>query len=141
MTINLNPSNMKSAIFSRALLIITALLLSNVTCFGQDDPSKLLMGKWTKSMNDVSASFIISSDQKWEVEFTGDDELDVWGSYAISGNHITFTDEGGEFSSDASGEYEFKVEDNSLKFTMVDDPVYGRSTLVEGTWSRASDEE
>ena len=91
-------------------------------------------------MNGGSASFVISSDTKWEVEFTGDDVLDVWGSYAISGNKITFTDEGGQYSSDESGVYEYKVDDASLIFTIVDDPVNGRSMLVEGTWTKAGDE-
>jgi len=132
---------MKPAIFSRALLLIAALLFSTVTCYGQDNPSNPLKGKWTKSMNELTASFVISSDNKWEVEFTGDDELDVWGSYVIAGNKITFTDEGGQYSADEPGVYEFKVDDTSLIFTMVDDPVYGRSMLVEGTWSKASNEE
>jgi hypothetical protein len=132
---------MKPAIFSRALSAITVLLFSVVTCFGQDNPGDPLMGKWTKSMNGASASFVISSDTEWEVEFTGDDELDVWGSYAIAGNKITFTDEGGQYSSDQPGVYEYKVDDASLIFSIVDDPVNGRSMLVEGTWTKAGDEE
>ena len=112
-----------------------------VTCYGQDEPSEQLVGKWTKSMNETTASFAISSDQKYEVEFSGDDEVDVYGSYVIAGSKITFSDEGGQYSSDEPGVYEFKVEDSSLKFTIVDDPVYGRSMLVEGTWTKASDVE
>ena len=74
------------------------------------------------------------------MEFAGDEEIDVYGSYEISGNQITFTDEGGDYSSDSSGTYEFKVADASISFTNVDDPVNGRSMLLEGTWSKAADD-
>jgi hypothetical protein len=132
---------MKSALFRRTFLVITALLISMLTCYGQDNPRDPVVGKWIKTMNGSSTSFDILSDNKWEVEFTGDDELEVWGSYAISGNKITFTDEGGQYSSSEPGVYEFKADEKSLIFTIVDDPVNGRSMLVTGTWTRAGDEE
>jgi len=132
---------MKSAISSRTLLVTTALLFSILTCNGKDNPSDLLVGKWTKLLNERTLTFIITSDNKYQVEFAGDETLDVWGSYVISGTQITFTDEGGEYSSDEPGLYEFKVSDTALIFTNVDDPVYGRSVLVEGTWSKAKDGE
>jgi len=117
---------------------MTALLFSIVTCYGQDDPSDLLVGKWTKLLNERSVTFTISSDHKYQVEFAGDAEIDVWGSYVISGAQITFNDEGGEYSSGEAGVYEFQLSDTSLTFTKVLDPVYGRSILVEGSWSKAS---
>jgi hypothetical protein len=131
---------MKSAFKTRTLLLITALLFSILTCNGQDDPSALLVGKWSKQFNERAVTFTISSDNKYQVEFAGDDEIDVWGSYVISGAQITFNDEGGEYSSDAAGTYEFKENDTSITFTNVNDPVYGRSTLLEGSWSKISDD-
>ena len=132
---------MKSAISTRTLLVITALIFSILTCSGKDDPSDLLVGKWTKPLNERSVTFTISADNKFQVEFAGDDEIDLWGSYVISGTQITFNDEGGEYGSDAAGVYEFQVSDTSLTFTEVNDPVYGRRTLVEGSWSKASEVE
>ncbi|MCK5068802.1 MAG: hypothetical protein KAR16_15235 [Bacteroidales bacterium] len=132
---------MKSAIFTRTLLLITALLFSILTCYGQNDTSEPVVGKWTKLFNERSVTFTISSDNKYQVEFAGDAEIDVWGSYVISGTQITFNDEGGDYSSDEAGVYEFKVSDTSLTFTQVDDPVYGRSILLEGSWSKAKDAE
>jgi len=131
---------MKSAISSRTLLVITALLSSILTCHGKDDPSDLLVGKWTKHSQEITIIFNMTSDHKFQVEFTGDDVQDVWGSYAISGTQITFTDEGGDYSSGESGVYEFKLSDSSLTLTEVNDPVDGRRTLVEGTWSKAKDD-
>ena len=120
-------------------MLLSALFFSIVMCHGQDDPSDLLPGTWTKSSDQGSVTFTISSDHKWQVEFTGDEVIDVYGTCVISGTKITFTDEGGDYSSDESGVYEFKVSDASLTFTKVDDPVDGRSMLVEGTWSKAGD--
>jgi len=130
---------MKSTIYIRTLLVSTALLLSILACNGQDEPSDLLVGKWTKQSNERSVTFNITSDNKYQVEFAGDAEVDVWGSYAVSGTQITFNDEGGEYSSDAAGVYEFKENEKSITFTNVNDPVYGRSILLEGSWSKSSD--
>lgn len=130
---------MKSPIPARTPLIIVSLLFSILTCHGQDESSDQVVGKWTKLMNERTITFNISSDHKFQVEFVGDDEIDVWGSYVISGTQITFTDEGGNYSSDVSGVYEFQLGDNTLKFTEVDDPVNGRRMLVEGSWSIEGD--
>ena len=119
------------------LLMISALLFSMGTCFGQDDSSDLIVGKWTKLSEQGTITFTFTSDKKYEVEFTGDGEADVLGSYVISGNQLTVTDEGGDYSSGTSGVYEFKVDDSSLTLTKVDDPVDGRSMVAVGSWSKA----
>ena len=116
-----NPSIMKSAFILRSLLLTTALLFSILTCKGQNDPTDQVVGTWTKSFNERSVTFTMSADHKYQVEFAGDSEIDVWGSYVIDGMQITFNDEGGEYGSDVAGVYEFKVS--------------GRSMLVKGTWS------
>ena len=132
---------MKSTLFSRTLILAAALLFSLLGCLAQSDPANQLVGTWTKDFGQGSATLTLSSDNKTQVEFTGDDVLDVWGSYKISGTKITLTDEGGEYSSGQSGVYTFKVSENALTLTIEDDPVYGRSVLVEGTWTRAAEKE
>ena len=139
MKMNLNLSVMKSNILTRTLLVATVLFLSVLTCYGQNDASDQVMGKWTKELNERTFTFNLTSDNKYQVEFAGDEEIDVYGSYEISEKQITFTDEGGDYSSDSSGTYEFIVSDTSISFTNVDDPVNGRSMLVEGTWSKAGE--
>jgi hypothetical protein len=131
----------KSAIISRILLLTSAFLFSILTCNGQDAPSDQVVGTWTKTFNERSVSFTISSDHIFQVEFAGDSEIDVWGSYEIDGMQITFTDEGGEYGSDVPGIYEFKVSETSLTFSVVNDPVYGRSILMDGSWSKAGEVE
>lgn len=129
---------MKSTIYSKTLLLATAFFFSVLTCIGQDAPSDQVVGAWEKEFGGRTASFTLTSENTYQVEFTGDEAVDVYGSYVISGVQITFTDEGGDYSSDSSGVYEFKVSDTSLSFSVVDDPVDGRSMLVQGTWSLAA---
>jgi len=128
---------MKSRIFSRTFLVFTALLLSILCCFGQNDPAKQVVGTWIKVVDVDKVTLALSADNKSEVEFTGDDVIDVYGSYKIAGAKITFTDEGGDYSSGTSGVYEFKIVENKMTLTIVDDPVDGRSMVVEGTWTKA----
>ena len=130
---------MKSANAFRTFFIIATLLISAVNSFGQDDQSELLIGTWTKASQDRTVTFTFTADNKYEVEFTGDGEADVLGSYVISGTKLTVKDEGGEYSSGTSGVYEFKVSDSSLTLTKVDDPVDGRSMIASGHWSRAQE--
>lgn len=127
---------MNSAYSFRMLLAITALLFSTVTSDGKDPSSDNLVGTWTKSSNERTITFTIMSDYKYTVEFVGDAEIDVKGSYVISGTQITFNDDAGDYSSVEPGVYEFEVNESSVKFTKVNDPAYGRSMLVEGSWSK-----
>jgi hypothetical protein len=128
---------MKQAFYIRTPFVIALLFASFLTCMGREEPSDLLAGKWTRVMNGRTCTLILTSDNKFQVEFVGDAESDVWGSYVISGEQITFNDEGGQYGSGEAGSYQFQVNEKSLTFTKENDPVYGRSVLVEGTWSKA----
>lgn len=128
---------MKSAYSFRTLLVISAFLLSTVIVDGKDPSSDPLVGVWTKSSHERTITFSIESDHTYTVEFVGDAELDVKGSYVISGTQITFNDDPGDYSSVEPGLYEFEVSETSVKFTKVNDPAQGRSMLVEGSWSKS----
>ncbi len=131
----------KSAILLRTLLLTTAFLFSILTCNGQKGLSDQVVGTWTKTINERTVTFTISADHKYQVEFAGDSEIDVWGSYEIDGMQITFNDEGGEYGADVAGVYEFKATETSLTFSVVDDPVYGRSILMDDNWSKADEDQ
>ena len=132
---------MKGTFFTKTLLLAAALLISSLGCMAQNDPADQLVGTWKKTFDQGSATLTFTADKKTEVEFTGDDVIDVWGSYKIDGTKITLTDEGGDYSSGQSGAYTFTLSEDSLTFTVDDDPVFGRSTLVQGTWGRTADTE
>jgi len=128
---------MKSLKKLRALALIATFLFSLLSSYGQDDPVKKLVGKWTKDSQGSTFSFVMTSDHTYEVDFTGDSGAEVTGSFKVSDNKITFTDEGGAYSSGTSGEYEFTLGDGTVTFTEVDDAVDGRRMLVEGEWIKA----
>lgn len=130
---------MKSATAFRTFFILATLFIFVAGSFGQDDQSELLIGKWSKTSQDRTITFTFTADDKYEVEFTGDGEAEVLGSYVISGTKLTVTDEGGEYSSGTSGVYEFMVSDSTLSLTKVDDPVDGRSMIASGNWSKAKE--
>ena len=131
-------SDMKSTILSRTVLVATALLFSILACYGQNDPTEQVVGTWIKVVDTNTITLSLTADNKSQVEFTGDEVLDVWGSYEISGTQITFNDEGGEYGANEAAVYEFKVSDTAISFTEVNDPVGGRRMLVEGSWSKAA---
>ena len=128
---------MNSAYSFRTLLVITSFLLSTMTIDAKDPSSDPLVGTWTKSSNERTITFTIKSDHTYTVEFVGDAEIDVKGSYVISGTQVTFNDDAGDYSTSVPGVYEFEVSETSVKFTTVNDPAQGRSMLVEGNWSKA----
>lgn len=130
---------MNPSILKRTFLVIPAFLLSILTCAAQDDPSDALTGTWTKKLNQRAITIKINSDHTYQVEFAGDAEIDVFGSCEISGTQVTFNDEGGEYGADVPGTYEFKVNGTTVTFTEVDDPVYGRRSLLEGNWSKSAE--
>lgn len=128
---------MRSTASFRTLFVVTVLSLSLFSCKKEEDPADKLVGTWTKNIQGRVATVTFTADYKWQVEFIDDAGIDVWGSYIISGNQITIIDEGGEYSSDDAGIYSFQVSDSSLTLTKVNDPVDGRSVVVEGIWSRS----
>ena len=130
---------MKSVISSKSPLVIAALFFSVLTCYAQQETSDLLVGEWTKTFNGSTITFTITADSKYQVDFVENGSVDVWGSYTISGNKITFSDEGGDYSADVPGTYEFQVDKTSLTFKESDDPLEGRRVLMVGGWSKAED--
>jgi hypothetical protein len=131
---------MKQVFFSRALMATAVLLFCVAACYGQKSPADQLVGTWTKPMGERSITFSLKADHSYEVEFAGDEGVDVFGKFEVSGTQITFNDEGGEYSADVPGVYTFQVEDKTLKLTAINDPVSGRSMLVQGSWAKAEDD-
>ncbi len=117
-------------------LIFTMAL--NISC-DKDSPtsteSTTIVGSWTRIQEGVTMTIIFKSDSKCEVDFDDDPEIDVWGSYSISGNQITFNDEGGA-ASDIPGVYNYNISGNKMTFTLVDDESEGRKSVILGTWTK-----
>jgi len=98
--------------------------------------SATIIGDWTRTKDDgFLMTFTFTEDNKYEADFEGDSEKDVWGSYSISGNQITFNDEGGAFHV-TPGVYNYALTADQLAFTVTDDTGEGRKEAIIGTWSR-----
>ncbi len=128
---------MKPIQFKSTITGLTALFVFLLPCFGQETPPDELAGTWTKSLNGRQMTFTISADHTYQVEFAGDAGIDVYGSCEVSGNRVTFNDEGGDYSADVPGVYTFQVSEHTVTFTEVNDPVMGRRSLLEGKWTEA----
>jgi len=131
---------MKQSHLSRVLFATAVLVFFIASCYGQDDPDDQLVGTWTKPMGEKTIKFTLKADHTYEVDFAGDEGIDVSGKFEISGTRITFNDDQGEYSENAPpGVYEFKVSETSLTYTEADDPLMGRRMLIEGNWARADE--
>lgn len=139
MRINLKTFKMKRGIISRTFSVAAVLLISFTICFGQEDPYDQVVGTWAKSMGERTITFTMKADHTYQVDFVGDEGIDVHGKFEISGKRITFNDDPGAYSGNAPGIYEFELSD-SLRFKWIDDPADGRSMLVNGSWGKAEDD-
>lgn len=133
---------MRPTILKSAFLGCSIFLFSILNCYGQEDPSDQLVGTWTKSVNGRTATITLASDNSYQVEFVGDKEIDVLGSFAVEGSEVTFNDEGGVYGAiGVPGVYAFNVDDSSVTFSVTDDSLAGRKILLEGKWSKTSGED
>ncbi len=123
----------------KALLLFTALVFFAATTRGQDQAAQPVAGTWTKSVQGRTINFTMSPDNTFQVRFTGGEDPDVWGSWNVSGTQLTVTDEGGEYGSNSSAQYEWEVIEDSLKLTVKFDPVDGRRELMRGKWGKIPD--
>lgn len=101
----------------------------------QDDTDlkKLIAGTWVREGTTVMITF--DEEGKYQVDFTGDGETNVWGTCEIKKETLIFNDEKGE-ASEFPGEYKWSLSENKLTFTLINDPSDGRSLLVPAVWSR-----
>jgi len=125
---------MRKSIF--ILSIILFILLSPPSCHKNDDSHNHLAGNWTRLISGRLCTLTITEDNKWQVDFTDDSATDVWGRFIISGNQITILDVGGVYMSTTPGIYTYAVTESTLTFFMVNDPVNGRETVIQGVWTK-----
>ena len=101
----------------------------------QDDTDlkKLIAGTWVREGTTVMITF--DKEGKYQVDFTGDGEINVWGACEIKKETLIFNDEKG-MASEFPGEYKWSITENKLTFTLINDPTDGRSSLLTGVWIR-----
>ena len=94
-----------------------------------------LTGNWERQVQGTTLSIVIGKDGAYKVEFTGDGIPDVNGTCKLEKDRITFQDTGGRAALEP-GIYSFKLQGKEITFEKIDDPSNGRSSLLQGTWTR-----
>jgi hypothetical protein len=99
-----------------------------------------LTGRWTAA--DASgrpATLTFLAGGLFEIEFRGDDGLEVTGTYRIENNRLIFTDEGGIASCLAPeyspGTYLFTIRNGELTLDAIGDRCDGRALVLQRTAS------
>ena len=113
-------------LFKIAKLIVTVIqALNNIEQTGHS---------WTRFFEGRTYTLTFTADHTWEADYTGNSDIDVWGTYSISASEITFVDTGGEQRSEHAGTYIFSVNESSLIFSVVSDFEAERMLVIEGVW-------
>lgn len=87
------------------------------------------------------AAIALTFDARGKYTLTRDGEFAVRGSYRVAGDEITFTDERGPRAGTGDkqvGRYRWKLEDETLTFTLVEDRSEGRKKACSQLWTRQS---
>jgi hypothetical protein len=82
--------------------------------------AELLVGAWVLELED---------DSRFQV-YLGDPGAGVKGSYLVTGNQITFTDEEGGLQCPGPGKYEWVLDGQTLTFTAVEDTCESRKFIL-----------
>ena len=119
-------------------LVIAILFLSFFGCTEDsvnNSPTYTIVGKWEKTIDTLMTIIL-----EFKVHENGIGEFVIGvgtegltGNYKIVGNEITFTDPECE---GIEGKYQYEVDAQILKFTIIDDECEGRGTILSGIWTK-----
>ncbi len=98
-------------------------------------PENSLYGVWThvKRKHRVTRTFFPGN--KVQTNFQDDSEIDVWGYYEVNEDTIIFTDIGGA-ACVPEGTYTFKIQNDTLRFQVIQDNCEGRKISLLNDWVR-----
>ncbi|MBN1756379.1 tetratricopeptide repeat protein [bacterium] len=123
-----------------AILILTLALLS---CSKKREETEQhssvwVVGTWVKTTEDAEIPILIlklKPDSTFGADMIDDDELEVYGTYSVKGNVMTFTDKGGDYAClNKQGIYEVLGFEDELILKLLEDPCAGRGEQMKGTW-------
>ena len=108
-----------------SLFVIAALALP-VSLFAQSPVGDWMASGTTPEGETWSFKVSIKADNTYTVDFGTDGQIDIRGTYAISGDQITVKDNEGSDCT-GTGVYKYTVDGASLTMTKVRDECEGRS--------------
>lgn len=95
-----------------------------------------ISGVWQQ--NNVNKRIVTKTffpDSKFQTDFFGDTEMDVWGYYEVKSDTIVLKDIGGAACPN-EGIYQFELTNDTLRFIPILDNCDGRKIGFSGSWSR-----
>jgi hypothetical protein len=128
------------------MVVVACGAVSAVHAQARQDGSALI-GTWTApEASGRVATLTFLSGGLFEVEFRGDDGIEVSGRYEVVNNELTITDEDGLAACLAPeyrpGRYSFRIRNEELTLDAVKDDCEGRVTIlqrsaaVKRTWTK-----
>jgi hypothetical protein len=95
-----------------------------------------LIGSWTGgALSGRPATLTFSAGGFFEIEFQGDETIDVFGRYQVAGNELRVVDENGfaacserEFG---EGRYSFRIRGGELVLDAIEDRCDGRAAILQ----------
>ncbi|MEP6604051.1 MAG: hypothetical protein ABJB69_08900 [Spartobacteria bacterium] len=102
--------------------------------FKHSGPSAVV-GNWRNALGTV---LLLKPDGTFDVDLTRDGKRDAWGKYSVEGDKITLIGTGGLNPKGCRGKgiYQFKRDDDSLRFTLVSDRCKIRTKNVLMDWRK-----
>jgi hypothetical protein len=98
-----------------------------------------IVGIWKKTSNTRThfgiecETMTFMPDGKFQIDFIGNPEIDVWGYYQIDNNKITFNDLGGNPCL-SDGLYSYIINNDTLSFTPITDNCLTRESRFSEFW-------
>ncbi len=121
-------------------LIGTASLFSGCARERAQEPTgsdPAIVGTWIKFGSPKRMmKLAFTEDNSFQIDYTGDAQMDVSGQYSISDGQITLMDQKGSQVCPDPGLYRYKVRKNQLTLSVMQDGCEGRARPAVGEWTQ-----
>ena len=120
----------------KIILLICLILVSWINDFKPSIPVQDLpiIGIWLKQTGHI-ITFTLTAENKQQYDYKYDSEIHVWGLYELKEKRILFNDMGGNICGE-TGIYNYDINNDTLKFSLVSDVCEGRINGMSGLWIR-----
>jgi hypothetical protein len=124
----------------KMLAVLFSLILLISSCSAQkDDNNYKISGHWELITSEAQVELHIRSDSTFHVDVMENDGIEVEGQIILTKDKITFINVQGtdSVSSDPTpGTYKYSLNENTLQFEKIDDPILRRANFLSKKWHR-----
>ena len=120
----------------KIVILICLILVSWINDFKPSIPVQDLpiIGIWQKQTSHI-ITFTVTAENKQQYDYKYNSEIHVWGLYELKEKRILFNDIGGNICGE-TGIYNYDINNDTLKFSLVSDVCEGRINGMSGLWIR-----